>query len=74
MRGEVVTGLLYVDAAAEDLDANLGTVDVPLNRLGPAELSPGAAVLEKSTPHCANRRFARQSRLRAVPAPQSVPP
>jgi 2-oxoglutarate ferredoxin oxidoreductase subunit beta len=43
--GEVVTGLLYVDPAAEDLHANLNTVDTPLNRLGEKELCPGAARL-----------------------------
>ncbi|WP_133000458.1 2-oxoacid:ferredoxin oxidoreductase subunit beta [Luteimonas arsenica] len=46
-RGEVVTGLLYVDPGAEDLHAHLGTVDTPLNALGPAELGPGAAALAK---------------------------
>ena len=43
--GEVVTGLLYVDPAAEDLHANLNTVDTPLNRLSEKELCPGAAKL-----------------------------
>ncbi|WP_257388319.1 2-oxoacid:ferredoxin oxidoreductase subunit beta [Tahibacter caeni] len=46
-RGEVVTGLLYVDAEAEDLHAHLNTVTAPFNRLEAAELSPGAAVLAK---------------------------
>src|SRR5690606_22254828 len=46
-RGEVVTGLLYVDAGAGDLHGHLGTVPVPLNSLGADQLSPGAAVLEK---------------------------
>ncbi len=46
-RGEVVTGLLYVDSEARDLHAHLETVDAPLNTLGEAELCPGAAVLEK---------------------------
>ena len=46
-RGEVVTGLLYVDSEARDLHAHLETVDAPLNALGEAELCPGAAVLEK---------------------------
>ena len=40
-RGEIVTGLLYVDADAVDLHAHLKTVEVPLNRLGEAELCPG---------------------------------
>ena len=46
-RGEVVTGLLYVDPEARDLHAHLETVDAPLNTLGEGELCPGAAVLEK---------------------------
>jgi len=44
--GEVVTGLLYVDPAADDLHANLNTVATPLNRLGAKTLCPGAKVLE----------------------------
>lgn len=44
-RGEVVTGLLYVDPDADDLHGHLGTVQAPLNALGAAELSPGAATL-----------------------------
>jgi 2-oxoglutarate ferredoxin oxidoreductase subunit beta len=46
-QGEVVTGLLYVDAQPEDLHRNLNTVDTPLNQLGERELVPGAAALEK---------------------------
>jgi len=46
-RGEVVTGLLYVDPEAEDLHEALETVDTPLNVLSDAELTPGAAALEK---------------------------
>jgi len=45
--GEVVTGLLFVDPAAEDLHDSLGTVDEPLNVLGDADLTPGSAVLAK---------------------------
>ncbi|MDQ2928866.1 MAG: thiamine pyrophosphate-dependent enzyme, partial [Pseudomonadota bacterium] len=44
-RGEILTGLLYVNAAAEDLHEHLHTIDTPLNRLGVAELCPGAAML-----------------------------
>ena len=44
--GEIVTGLLYVDPAAEDLHDALGTVDAPLNSLNTAELTPGAARLQ----------------------------
>ena len=45
--GEVVTGLLYIDPAAEDLHKHLNTVDTPLNRLGTRELCPGAVALER---------------------------
>jgi 2-oxoglutarate ferredoxin oxidoreductase subunit beta len=46
-KGQVVTGLLYVDADAEDLHSHLDTVEAPLNGLGEKELCPGSAVLEK---------------------------
>lgn len=46
-RGEVVTGLLYVDAGAGDLHGHLNTVDAALNVLGARELSPGAETLAK---------------------------
>lgn len=46
-RGEVVTGLLFVDADAEDLHTHLNTVATPFNQLETADLSPGAVVLEK---------------------------
>jgi 2-oxoglutarate ferredoxin oxidoreductase subunit beta len=44
-RGEILTGLLYVDAEASDLHENLQTVATPLNRLAEADLCPGAAML-----------------------------
>jgi 2-oxoglutarate/2-oxoacid ferredoxin oxidoreductase subunit beta len=46
-KGQVVTGLLYVDADAEDLHAHLNTVAAPLNTLSEKELCPGSAALEK---------------------------
>ncbi len=46
-KGEVVTGLLYVDSAARDLHEHLNTVDVPINSLQAAELCPGTATLDK---------------------------
>jgi 2-oxoglutarate ferredoxin oxidoreductase subunit beta len=46
-KGQVVTGLLYVDADAEDLHAHLNTVAAPLNTLGEKELCPGTAALDK---------------------------
>lgn len=45
--GEIVTGLLYVDAEPDDLHASLNTVAVPLNQLGEAELCPGSSALQK---------------------------
>jgi 2-oxoglutarate/2-oxoacid ferredoxin oxidoreductase subunit beta len=44
-RGEILTGLLYINASAADLHEHLRTVDVPLNTLNAAELCPGAAAL-----------------------------
>jgi 2-oxoglutarate ferredoxin oxidoreductase subunit beta len=46
-KGELVTGLLFVDPEAEDLHAHLNTVDTPFNQLGVNELCPGAGMLEK---------------------------
>jgi 2-oxoglutarate ferredoxin oxidoreductase subunit beta len=46
-RGEVVTGLLYVDPLATDLHTALNTCAQPLNTLGPPQLCPGAAALQK---------------------------
>jgi 2-oxoglutarate/2-oxoacid ferredoxin oxidoreductase subunit beta len=44
-RGEVVTGLLFVDPDAGDLHSHLNTVGSPLNGLGVEELSPGSEAL-----------------------------
>jgi 2-oxoglutarate ferredoxin oxidoreductase subunit beta len=44
-RGEVATGLFFVESGATDLHAALNTVATPLNRLREAELCPGAAAL-----------------------------
>jgi 2-oxoglutarate ferredoxin oxidoreductase subunit beta len=44
-RGEILTGLLYVNASAEDLHEHLHTVDAPLNSLNARELCPGRAAL-----------------------------
>jgi len=46
-KGQVVTGLLYVDAEAEDLHHHLNTVEAPLNTLSEKQLCPGSAALEK---------------------------
>ena len=45
-KGEVVTGLLYLDPNPKDMHQFLRTVDVPLNRLNAKELCPGSKVLE----------------------------
>jgi 2-oxoglutarate ferredoxin oxidoreductase subunit beta len=46
-KGQIVTGLLYVEAESEDLHAHLNTVAAPLNALDVKELCPGSAALEK---------------------------
>jgi 2-oxoglutarate ferredoxin oxidoreductase subunit beta len=46
-KGEIVTGLLYVEGDTGDLHEALATVEVPLNQLGERELCPGKAALEK---------------------------
>lgn len=46
-QGQIVTGLLYVEADADDLHSNLDTVETPLNQLDTAALCPGAAALDK---------------------------
>ena len=46
-RGEVVTGLLYVDPLATDLHVALNTSDTPLNKLDVAALCPGSRALDK---------------------------
>ena len=46
-RGEIVTGLLYVDPDADDLHGFLETPDTPLNALTDSDLCPGTAALER---------------------------
>ena len=45
-KGEIPTGLIFLDGGAPDLHERMGTPEVPLNRLGEAELCPGSAKLE----------------------------
>ena len=45
--GEIVTGLLYVEAESEDLHDALATVAKPLNALSDSELIPGTAALDR---------------------------
>jgi 2-oxoglutarate/2-oxoacid ferredoxin oxidoreductase subunit beta len=45
-KGEVLTGLIYIDLKSPELHAMLNTVKKPLNALTEADLCPGQAVLE----------------------------
>lgn len=45
-RGELVTGLIYLNPNPQDLHAHLGTTATPLNTLTEKELCPGADALE----------------------------
>lgn len=46
-KGEILTGLLYVDTQSKDLHDLIETVSQPLNTLTEQELCPGGEVLEK---------------------------
>ncbi len=46
-RGEVVTGLLYLDPDADDLHGHLNTSAAPFNQLGTEQLCPGSASLDR---------------------------
>ena len=46
-KGELVTGLLFLDPEPEDLHAHLNTAEVPFNKLGEKDLCPGSGTLEK---------------------------
>lgn len=46
-RGELATGLLYLDPAEVDLHASLGTVERPMNAIPIEELCPGSEKLAK---------------------------
>jgi 2-oxoglutarate ferredoxin oxidoreductase subunit beta len=46
-KGQVVTGLLFVDSEPEDLHEHFNTVATALNALGENELCPGQAALDK---------------------------
>ena len=45
-RGEVVTGLLFLDPEASDLHGHLNTSAIPFNALGASQLCPGTEALE----------------------------
>ena len=46
-KGEVVTGLLYVQPDSSDLHENLNTVEAPHNQLSERELCPGGVALDR---------------------------
>jgi 2-oxoglutarate ferredoxin oxidoreductase subunit beta len=46
-KGQVVTGLIFLDSEPEDLHQHFNTVDQPLNSLSEKELCPGSTTLEK---------------------------
>jgi 2-oxoglutarate/2-oxoacid ferredoxin oxidoreductase subunit beta len=46
-KGQVVTGVLYLDNEPDDLHRHLNTCETPLNALSEQELCPGSAALEK---------------------------
>ena len=46
-RGEILTGLLYVDPQSQDLHEIINTVRKPLNSLTEKDLCPGSVALEK---------------------------
>lgn len=45
-KGEVVTGLLYIDPESDDLHSSLNTIPKPLNQLDATALCPGQAKLD----------------------------
>jgi 2-oxoglutarate ferredoxin oxidoreductase subunit beta len=46
-KGQIVTGLLYVESDANDLHGHLNTVATPLNTLSEKDLCPGSGALDK---------------------------
>ena len=46
-KGQVVTGVLYLDSDPEDMHRHLDTCETPLNALTEQELCPGSAALDK---------------------------
>jgi 2-oxoglutarate/2-oxoacid ferredoxin oxidoreductase subunit beta len=46
-KGQIVTGLLFVEPDPQDLHGHLATVAAPLNMLSEKDLCPGSAALEK---------------------------
>ena len=73
-KGQIVTGLLYVDPESEDLHSHLNTVETPLNTLGGRDAVPGlgGAGQDQRQPALKRRR---DSEARSSPsAPQPFGP
>ncbi|OAF13378.1 hypothetical protein AYJ54_44420 [Bradyrhizobium centrolobii] len=51
-KGQIVTGLLYVDPEAEDLHEHLDTVETPLNSWKRTRCVRGRRCWARSTPAC----------------------
>ena len=54
VKGEVLTGLLYLAPDAEDLHAHLNTYDAAFNTLGEKDFARGRGCWKKSTLHFDN--------------------
>ena len=46
-KGQIVTGVLFIEDEPHDLHAALKTVEAPLNTLSTKELCPGSSALDK---------------------------
>jgi 2-oxoglutarate ferredoxin oxidoreductase subunit beta len=46
-RGEILTGLIYIDEESKEFHEIIKTVQEPLNQLTEKELSPGSDMLNK---------------------------
>ncbi len=77
-KGQIVTGLLYVDPDAEDLHAHLNTVETPLNTLDEKDTVPGLGragqdqrqpALEQSVYYRGSRPLTAFAHAAAVTAP-----
>lgn len=45
-KGEILTGLIYINPSSKDLHKRMNTSTLPLNQMGKKELCPGSAVLK----------------------------
>ncbi len=68
-KGQIVTGLLYVDPEAEDMHSHLDTVETPLNTLDEEALCPGSAALDKINASLRCRNSGRLLSQQPLPLP-----